>query len=67
MLKITHQETEHDTSEPMMTLDELAREGAQRMLAHALEAEVEAYIERHLQCRWALGPSAGGPGRGRYA
>ena len=28
------------------TLDTLAREGARRMIAVALEAEVEAYIER---------------------
>lgn len=49
MLRIAHQETEHDTSEPLMTLDELARAGARRMLAQALEAEVAAYIERHKQ------------------
>ena len=28
-------------------LDEIAREGARRMLAQALEAEVEDYIERN--------------------
>ena len=28
-------------------LDELAREGARRMLVAALEAEVTAYVERH--------------------
>ena len=32
-------------------LDELAREGARRMLAEALEVEVDAYIERHRQER----------------
>ena len=47
MLRIAHQETEHDTSEPMMTLDELAHAGARRMLVVALEEEVTAYIERH--------------------
>src|SRR6266536_2980795 len=31
-------------SELAMSLDELAREGARRMLAAALEAEVDAYI-----------------------
>jgi putative transposase len=31
-------------SELTMSLDELAREGARRMLAAALEAEVDAYI-----------------------
>jgi len=30
-----------------MTLDELAREGARRMLVHALDEEVEAYVTRH--------------------
>ena len=33
------------------TLDELAREGARRMLVRALEAEVEEYIERHGEAR----------------
>ena len=33
--------------EMTLTLDEIAREGARRMLAVALEAEVEAYLERH--------------------
>lgn len=32
-------------------LDELAREGARRMLVAALEAEVAAYVERHRGCR----------------
>lgn len=49
MLKIAHQEPEHDTSEPVMTLDELAHEGARRMLVVALEEEVDAYLERHKQ------------------
>ena len=30
-----------------LSLDELVRAGAQRMLKIALEAEVEAYIEQH--------------------
>ena len=34
-------------SELTMSLDELAREGARRMLAAALEAEVDAYIAAH--------------------
>jgi putative transposase len=34
-------------SELAMSLDELAREGARRMLAAALEAEVDAYIAAH--------------------
>jgi len=47
MLRIAHPKTEHDTSEPAMLLDDLAREGARRMLMAALEEEVAAYIERH--------------------
>ena len=39
-----HQDDEaHE--EFMLDLDEIAREGARRMLAEALEAEVEAYVE----------------------
>ncbi len=31
--------------ELMLDLDEIARQGARRMLAQALEAEVEAYLD----------------------
>jgi putative transposase len=34
-----------DREQFMLDLDEIAREGARRMLAEALEAEVEAYVE----------------------
>ncbi len=34
-----------------LTLDEICRRGAERMLAIALEAEVEAYLERHQDAR----------------
>ena len=34
-----------DTKEHLLDLDEIARAGARRMLAEALEAEVEAYLE----------------------
>jgi len=33
------------------TLDDLAREGARRMLVEALEAEVTAYMDRHVEVR----------------
>jgi len=48
MLRVVENETgrETDASE-VSALDRLAREGAQRMLAEALEAEVEGYIQRH--------------------
>jgi len=38
-----------------LTLDEICRRGAERMLAIALEAEVDAYLERHLEARDARG------------
>ena len=34
-----------------LTLDEICRRGAERMLAIALEAEVDAYLERHRNAR----------------
>jgi hypothetical protein len=33
-------------------LDEIAREGARRMLVAALETEVAAYLEAHREARW---------------
>ena len=51
MLKLTTNEAEGQTPEITQTLDELAREGARRMIAAALEAEVEQYVEtlRHFR------------------
>lgn len=47
MLKV-HDKAVGGEEEPMSsTLDDLAREGARRMLVAALEAEVAAYIEAH--------------------
>lgn len=37
----------HYGPELSQTLDELAWEGARRMIASALEAEVEDYLQRH--------------------
>jgi hypothetical protein len=37
------------------SLDELAREGARRILVEALEAEVSSYLERHADERAADG------------
>ncbi len=39
-----------DGSSPAL-IDELVREGARRMLAEALQAEVDAYIARHIEER----------------
>lgn len=38
-------EVEGDREEFILDLDEIARQGARRMLSEALEAEVEAYVE----------------------
>jgi transposase-like protein len=51
MLKLTTDDTEGQASEITLSLDELAREGARRMIAAALEVEVEQYVGslRHLR------------------
>ncbi len=46
MLKLVHDETGDDTTGASL-LDEIVRDGARRMLAAALQAEVAAYIEAH--------------------
>ena len=40
-----HQVDDGREEEAMLDLDEIARQGARRMLAEALEAEVRDYIE----------------------
>jgi len=45
MFKLTTNDAEGQTPEIRQSLDELAREGARRMIAAALEAEVEQYVE----------------------
>ena len=45
MLKLTTDDAEGQTPEINQSLDELAREGARRMIAAALEAEVAQYVE----------------------
>ena len=51
MLRILKNEPTGETSDAKPSLDELARRGARRMLAEALEAEVAAYIEAHRGAR----------------
>ena len=51
MLKLAENESGHERKSEESALDRLAREGAQRMLAEALEAEVEAYLECHRRAR----------------
>ena len=48
MLRLVETEME---GEMLLTLDELAREGARRMLATALDAEVASYVEAHRDAR----------------
>jgi putative transposase len=45
MFKLTTDDAEGQTPEITQSLDELAREGARRMIAAALEAEVTQYVE----------------------
>jgi putative transposase len=47
MLKVVTAAAGGQADELALGLDDLAREGARRMLAAALEAEVASYIERH--------------------
>jgi transposase-like protein len=47
MLRIIEEACEGKDKELGLSLDDLAREGARRMLVGALEAEVGAYVERH--------------------
>jgi integrase len=47
MLKVVGDETAQDGVDARSLLDEIAREGARRMLVAALETEVAAYLEAH--------------------
>ena len=47
MLKVVGNETTPDEADGRSVLDEIAREGARRMLVAALETEVAAYLEAH--------------------
>jgi transposase-like protein len=47
MLTVVPDPAGRDSSEPASLIDEIVREGARRMLAEALQAEVDAYITAH--------------------
>jgi putative transposase len=47
MLKVVRDGADGQAEDLYLALDDLAREGARRMLQEALEAEVAGYIERH--------------------
>lgn len=68
MVRIEEEGSEGKAELVGMTLDELARAGAQRMLRAALEAEVEAYVTAHREQRAADGTALvvrNGPARPR--
>jgi putative transposase len=46
MIKLTTSQEEETAPEIQMSLDELAREGARRMIAEALKLEADAYVEK---------------------
>jgi hypothetical protein len=47
MLKVIEKQDEREAGEEFLLLDEIAREGARRMLIEALRAEIDDYVERH--------------------
>jgi transposase-like protein len=47
MLKVVEKQDEREAKEELLPLDEIACEGARRMLIEALKAEVDDYVERH--------------------
>jgi putative transposase len=51
MLKVVGNEAAQDETDGRSLLDEIAREGARRMLVAALETEVAAYLEAHREER----------------
>jgi putative transposase len=51
MLKVVEKRDEREAGKELLVLDEIAREGARRMLIEALTAEVDDYVERHRDAR----------------
>jgi putative transposase len=47
MLKVVEKQDAREAGEELLLLDEIAREGARRMLMEALRAEADDYVERH--------------------
>src|SRR2546428_12571769 len=60
MLRVTENESGRGKTNDESALDRLAREGAQRMLAEALEAEGDAHTQRHRKARDQRGHPPGG-------
>jgi len=51
MLKVIEKQEPREVGEEVLSLDEIARAGAQRMLMAALRAEADEYVERHRGAR----------------
>ena len=47
MLKVVEKRDESEAGGELLLLDEIARQGARRMLIEALDAEVDDYVARH--------------------
>jgi hypothetical protein len=47
MLKVIEKQASMEANEELLPLDEIAREGARRMLIEALRAKANDYVERH--------------------
>jgi hypothetical protein len=47
MLKVVEKRDEREVGEELLLLDEIARQGARRMLIEALKAEADDYVEHH--------------------
>jgi len=62
MLKVVAKQDAREAREEFLLLDEIAREGARRMLSEALRAEADDYVERH---RGALRARTGAGGAQR--
>ena len=65
MLKVVEEQAEREASEGLLPLDEIAREGARRMLIEALRAEADDYVERYRGGTRPTGTRAGGAQRPR--
>ena len=65
MLKVVEKRDGREAGEDVLLLDEIAREGARRMLLEALKAEVDDYVERH-RSQEIVRAVTGGHGRSRW-
>jgi len=51
MLRVVENQDAGEAGEELLVLDEIAREGARRMLMAALKWEADSYVERHRSAR----------------